>query len=96
MVSVPAPKAESPTTPFPSPTVTTSPRGKKGRQTLFERYGNRADCESNPAICDGDFLQIDIKKTIQMEIDPSTNLSTEFCLGGCSPNSAVQWSLEWQ
>ena len=68
---------------------------KGGRKTLFERFDKRRNCRLYPAACEGDLFEVEIKKSIEQEIDPATGLTSEFCIGGCSKKNALQWSLEW-
>lgn len=65
-------------------------------KTTFERSESLRRCQDNPAECDGEALDMDIKKSVEKEIDPQSQLSTEFCIGGCTKKSIVNWSLEWK
>lgn len=67
----------------------------RNRRTLFERFENRRKCGTKPSLCDAELFDMEIKKSVEKELDPDANLSTEFCLGGCSDKRVLQWSLEW-
>ena len=65
-------------------------------QTVFERGESQRECAAHPAKCDGTILDMDVKKSVEKEIDPASELKTEFCVGGCSKKSILNWSLEWK
>jgi hypothetical protein len=72
-----------------------SERSSKEKKTLFEKFDRRRDCPSNPALCDGDFFEMDIKKELKTDINQENGVSSTFCAGGCSQKSAFKWSLQW-
>ncbi len=66
------------------------------RMTLFEKYQKRRECASNPAQCDVEFFDLDVRKTVKQRLNPDLNMTDEFCIGGCAVDSVLQWQLQWQ
>jgi hypothetical protein len=87
----PTPPPPSGTSPLPAAVISDPGR----RRTLFEKNANRTECKTNPALCDGDYFEMDIKKEMKLDLAPEEGVSTEFCAGGCSKKSVLQWRLDW-